>query len=280
MTRPRDLGSGIELLPTRTPTLPPATHTNVYLIGTREALLVEPAPEDDQERANLASWVRSARSRGRIVVAALITHHHRDHVGAAAFVRDTLELPLWAHETTAKRVDVPIDRFLVEGDVLTLDGPIAHRWNVLHTPGHAPGHVCLHEPEVGALLLGDMIATEGTILIAPGDGDMSLYLPQLERLASLDARVGLPAHGEPIDAPGEVLRKTHAHRLMREGKVLAALRRASIPSTVEALLPDAYDDTPVRTWPLARLSLLAHLAKLVAEGRAAQESETTWSTRS
>jgi len=52
---------------------------------------------------------------------------------------------------------------------------------------------------------------------------MKVYLEQLERLAALDARLALPAHGEPIDAPSTLFRRYVAHRLMREAKVLAAV---------------------------------------------------------
>lgn len=269
--RPRELGSDIELFPTRTPTLPPATHTNSYALGGRDVLIVEPSPQDDVERRAMIAWVGGMRSAGRNPIAVLATHHHADHVGAAMSLRSELDLPLWAHPATQERLqDVAFDRSLHDGERIRLDGPIARTWEVLHTPGHAPGHVCLHEPDAGALVLGDMIASQGTILIAPGDGDMGVYLEQLRRLADLDARLGLPAHGEPIERPSRVLRATHDHRLMREGKVVDALARCG-PCDVDTLLPDVYDDTPVALWPLAKMSLMAHLSKLADEGVVEQD---------
>jgi glyoxylase-like metal-dependent hydrolase (beta-lactamase superfamily II) len=123
----------------------------------------------------------------------------------------------------------------------------------------------LHEPQVGALVLGDMIATRSTILVAPEDGDMAVYLAQLQRLAALEAKLGLPSHGAPIEQPSVVLRATHAHRLMREGKVLDALRGTG-EATLAQLLPRVYDETSVALWPLAAQSLRAHLDKLVCDG--------------
>lgn len=267
MPRPRELGSDIELFPTKTPTLPPATHTNSYALGGREVIVVEPAPQDPSEQRAMIAWVEGMRSAGRNPLAIVVTHYHGDHVGAAASLKTALGLPLWAHASTAALMpDFAFDRALHDGERISLDGPVVRSWVVLHTPGHAPGHVCLHEQESGSLVLGDMVASQGTILIAPGDGDMRTYLDQLVRLAGLEARLGLPAHGEPIERPSRVLRATHAHRLMREGKVVEALRRQG-PRPIDSLLPEVYDDTSKVLWPLARMSLMSHLEKLIADGR-------------
>lgn len=268
MLRPRELSRTVALFPARTPTLPPATHTNSYALGARDVLLVEPAtPYADEQRAWI-EWARALPSTGRRPVAILLTHHHVDHVSGADVLSRELALPLWAHADTASRVDVRIDRLLNEGDTIDLAAPVPSRWRVLHTPGHAPGHVCLHDEDEGTLVVGDMVASVGTILIAPGDGDMAVYLAQLERLAAIGARLALPAHGEPIDEPTALFRHYVTHRLMRERKVLAAVEsRGGAGGTAEELVAVAYDDVPPTTWPVALLSLESHLEKLVSEGR-------------
>lgn len=208
-------------------------------------------------------------SGGRRPLAIVCTHHHQDHAGGAKALHDALGLPLWAHEQTAALLPgVPFERHLGEGEELELRGSPAQTWRVMHTPGHARGHVCLYEPGQRVVVLGDMIASDGTILIAPGDGDMAQYLAQLRRLEALDAKLGLPAHGEPIEHPSSVLRATHDHRLMRERKVLAAVNEHGAKgATLEQLVCRAYDDTPAAVWPLARLSLQSHLLKLLQEER-------------
>jgi glyoxylase-like metal-dependent hydrolase (beta-lactamase superfamily II) len=96
---------------------------------------------------------------------------------------------------------------------------------------------------------------------------MQVYLEQLDRLASLDASVALPAHGDPIDEPSVLFRKYIAHRLAREAKVLAAVKLAGpAGADAAALVPDAYADTPAHLWPIAKLSLEMHLEKLEREG--------------
>ncbi len=119
-----------------------------------------------------------------------------------------------------------------------------------------------------------MVASVGTILIAPGDGDMRIYLEQLARLEAVGASVALPAHGDPIDAPASIFRHYIEHRLKREGKVIAALRET--PRPLSEILPDAYADTPMHLWPIAALSLQSHLDKLVVEGRAARDDENVY----
>ncbi len=266
--RPRDVTLGVQMFAARTPTLPPATHTNSYALGLQDVLLVEPSTPYDDERRDWVDWVRAMPSRGRTPVAIVMTHHHEDHVAGAAFLARELDLPLWAHdETRARLPTLSIARVLQEGEML-LD-----TWRVLHTPGHAPGHVCLHDERTGTLICGDMVASTGTILIAPRDGDMRVYLEQLRRLEALGARTALPAHGDPIDDPAEVFARYVAHRLMREQKIIAALDE---PRTLADLLSVAYADTPVHIHPIAALSLQAHLDKLVSEGRAACNAENVY----
>jgi endoribonuclease LACTB2 len=258
----------VTLFPARTPTLLPATHTNSYALGGRDVLLVEPAtPYGDEQREWLA-WAREIVSQGRNVVAILATHHHPDHVGGAAVLARELGLPVWAHALTAERIDVPVARRLIDGEEIVLAGPRPETWQVLHTPGHAPGHVCLFEARSRTAIVGDMIASVGTILIQPGDGDMAVYLEQLARLAALDAFVALPAHGEPVDQPTAVFQHYIAHRRMREDKIhrsVEAFTREGATST--ELVPLVYDDVSPAIWPIAKLSIEAHLEKLERDGR-------------
>ncbi len=270
--RPRELSSGLSLFAAKTPTLAPATHTNSYALGGRDVVLVEPAtPYEDELRA-WALWARGLPATGRTPVALFATHYHPDHVGGVDVLACELGLPLWAHEETAKRIGrEKVARLLVDGEEIVLDGVIPQRWRVLVTPGHAWGHLCLWEAEQRTLVVGDMVASEGTIVIVPGDGDMRLYLEQLRRLRALDAELALPAHGEPIDDPNAHFERYIAHRLGREARVVAAVEAAGPQGATDAeLVPVAYADTPVSAWPFALFSLQAHLEKLVVDGRVRQ----------
>src|SRR5687768_9338936 len=105
MKRPRDLSSSVTLFAAKTPTLPPATHTNSYALGGRDVLLVEPAtPYEDEQRAWIG-WARSLPSQGRRPIAIVATHHHADHVGGLDVLARELGLGVWAHEETVVRLD-------------------------------------------------------------------------------------------------------------------------------------------------------------------------------
>jgi len=260
------VASGVARFALRTPTLPPATHTNSYLVGDGDFYLVEPASPFDDERARLTATLRSRVARGDRFLGAILTHHHGDHTGAAEHVHETFGVPLRAHARTRDnlRGAVTIDRPLAEGDRLA--GLEALDVELLHTPGHAPGHLCLRSCAHGWMIVGDMVASVGTILIDPSDdGDMDEYLAQLARLAELRPTRLLPAHGDPIDDAVARLEFYVRHRLAREAKVLAAVKAS--PTTLDAVVTEAYEDTPQAAFPLAERSARAHLARLEKHGQ-------------
>ncbi len=261
--------AAIRVVPLRTPTLPPATHTNTYVVGAGDLAVIDPGSPWPEEQAALARALDDllAAGVGR-VREILLTHHHVDHVSGAAALAERLGVPIAAHPVTAAmlRDHVRVDRLLDEGEPLRY-GPA--RLDPIFTPGHAPGHLVFVERSSGAVLVGDMIASVGTIIVDPPEGEMRLYLASLERLRALGARLLLPAHGPPVDDPEALLSFYVAHRLEREARVVAALAVGAAP--LEALLPRAYPDVAPLLHPLAARSLLAHLLKLRDDGRAVDE---------
>src|SRR5207237_720111 len=75
------------------------------------------------------------------------------------------------------------------------DGGGPGHLEALHTPGHAPGHLAFYEPHYRLLFAGDMVSTLSSVVIAPPEGDLVVYLRSLERLRTLDCRLLLPGHG-------------------------------------------------------------------------------------
>ena len=271
--RPSD---GLTVLALPTPTLPPATTTNTSFVGRHDAWVVDPATPWDTPRAQLLAAARAVTSAGRTLRGIVLTHHHPDHVGAAAWLRDQVGLPILAHPLTADLLGdrLRVDRHLEEGDVLVGSEARDDRWHVLHTPGHAPGHVCLWEPVRRLLVAGDMVAAVGTIVIAPPDGHMTTYLTQLARLAGLAPARIVPAHGEVIDDPAERLRFYIAHRHEREDRVVAALDAS--PQDLPTLTAKSYPDVPRALHGLAAGSALAHLVRLEEGGHARRLPDGRW----
>jgi glyoxylase-like metal-dependent hydrolase (beta-lactamase superfamily II) len=146
---------------------------------------------------------------------------------------------------------------------------------ILHTPGHASNHACLLNEASGLLFTGDHLMSGSTVVILPPDGSMRRYVDSLRRLRELPISDLAPGHGSLIANGLAEIDRVTAHRLARESKVVAALRRRG-PAALDAILAEVYDDVPRFMHPVARYSLLAHLIKLEEEGRVQRDVET-WS---
>jgi len=265
---------GVRLVALRTPTLLPATHTNCWILGTGELLLVDPGASDPSEIERLVTHVRALTAEDCRPLAVVLTHHHLDHVGGARAVSEQLGIPVWCHARTADRLPFRADRLLGEGDELVLAGAPGMRWRVLHTPGHARGHLTLVDVASRAAVVGDMTAGVGTILIDPPEGEMAEYLGQLARLRDLPVRAVYPAHGPPLPDGPSALAAVIEHRAMRERRVRAALGAAG--RLLQDIAVEAYADTPTAHPYLAERSTLAILEKLRGEG-IARETAGAWS---
>jgi len=262
---------GICMYPVRTPTLPPATHTNCYVVGNGELLIVDPGASDPAECERLFSFLGTLAADGMKPKAIFLTHHHLDHVGGVAAVKRKLGLPIWCHELTASRLGQPADRLINDGESLDLAGQIPMQFNVVHTPGHARGHLCLIEERSKAAIVGDMVAGMGTIVIDPPEGDMGDYLEQLGRLRALGVGTLYPAHGSVIpDGPGK-LTEYIEHRAEREQRVLSAVREGL--SSIDEIVPAAYTDVAGFLHPIAARSTEATLIKLIRDGKVKREDD-------
>jgi glyoxylase-like metal-dependent hydrolase (beta-lactamase superfamily II) len=128
---------------------------NVWLLGDDDEVLVIDAAHD--------ATAITAAVAGRRVVGIVCTHAHDDHVNAAPALADATGAVLYLHPDDAAlwRMVHPVrqpDRGLADGDELRVAGTAVR---VLHTPGHAPGAVCLEVPELTAVFSGDTLFAGG-----------------------------------------------------------------------------------------------------------------------
>jgi ribonuclease/clavin/mitogillin len=266
-TRRIEFRPGVIILPLRTATFLPATHTNTYLLGREEVVLVDPAPTAKDQIDILTQAVDAAQAQGRKVSAIWLTHHHPDHVGSVNLMRERLGVPVAAHPLTAERLagrGIAVDQELHGGERIELGGSSPFPVRILHTPGHAQGHLAFYDETHGSLLAGDLVAGIGTIMVDPPEGNMDDYLQSLERMIELAPKTLFPAHGPVIlQAVKKFIEyRDHPHR--REALIAKACRDGA--SSLEQIVAKAYEDVAVELHPIAARQAMAHLERLRRRG--------------
>jgi glyoxylase-like metal-dependent hydrolase (beta-lactamase superfamily II) len=208
--------------------------TNTWLVGRDPCWIVDPGPA---RPGHVEAVARAAQERGG-AAGILLTHGHADHAEAVDAVAARTGARL--HEVTAGE----------------RAGPLL----AVATPGHTPDHLAFVADDVG--LTGDAVLGEGSVFIV---GQLAEYLDALRGLRERALRALLPGHGPVIEDPAAKLDEYVAHRLEREGRLVAALDAGA--RTVDEMLDAAWDDAPATLRLAAAATLGAHLEKLAAESR-------------
>lgn len=264
-----ELAPGVRRLVAPNPSMMTGPGTNTYLFGIDEVAVLDPGPIIE---SHLQAITDIAAAPIRYV---MVTHTHPDHSPAAAELARVSGAELIGRPArSGQHQDTTFkpDRDPADGDLISIDGIDIE---AIHTPGHASNHVCYRHLELDWVFTGDHVIDGSTVVINPPDGDMKHYLESLAKVKSLRPAALAPGHGELIRDPGRAIDWIVEHRLEREAKVLAALRRNPGLTSME-LVPHVYKDVDKKLYGWAERSLLAHLIKLKDDLKAVQ-SAGLWS---
>jgi glyoxylase-like metal-dependent hydrolase (beta-lactamase superfamily II) len=267
---PFRLNSRVRRLVAPNPGVMTGAGTNTYLLGDAEVAVLDPGPAIPE---HIDAILETAGDRIRWIVC---THTHPDHspawqaVARATGAEVIGALPaddMFQDDTFRPTREVKHDDVLSTGE-FTL--------RAVHTPGHVSNHFCFLLEEERMLFAGDHIMNGSTVVIVPPSGDMKAYIESLQLLLRYPLKLIAPGHGEVMEDSRSVVEWLVNHRLKREKKVIAGLRKTG-RTDLDSLVKVVYDDVDTGLHKMAKLSLSAHLIKLRRENRALNHpTDDTW----
>lgn len=267
----REVAPGVRRLVANNPGPFTFRGTNTFIVGEGEVAVIDPGPDDPAHRGALLEALDGER-----ITHIFITHTHRDHTDGVPGLQAATGAPVLAYGQTGKergvRTSSPSgkafvdeafapDHKLRDGDTVKGAG-----WalDVIHTPGHAPDHLCFALQGERTVFTGDHVMGWNTTVVAPPEGHMGDYLASMERLMQRRDKVFLPAHGGQIREPQRVVKAYIVHRKWRESAIYNYLETGlrSIPEIVGKIYPGLESDLRAA----AALSVFAHLQHLIERG--------------
>lgn len=281
---PAPMGPGIVRLVANNPSPFTFRGTNTYLVGSTTLAVIDPGPDD---AAHLEAILQAAN--GREITHIISTHAHRDHVDGIG----PLKAATGARVCAAKRAPaaiVPIEQTPGGSDFidLHLDPDVAlgggdviegGDWSLtaIHTPGHAPDHLCFALDRRDVVFSGDHVMAWNTTVVAPPEGRMSDYIRSLEILLDRDDNVFLPGHGGRLEEPKRTVKAYLLHRRWREQAILKALKDGA--RSIRLIVPEVYPEISPSLATAASLTVQAHVEYLIEKGQIASEQPLTADAR-
>lgn len=284
-------------------------------------VLVDTGVGGEDGLAQLELALGQAKLKLRDVRLLVCTHAHTDHYGLAGPIVDAAGCELWMHpawehiralaedpnKALERRIEVarqsgvpaaalaryeasrkdeqPLvdrvvapDRELVQGVSVATDLGF---FNVYETPGHAPSHVVLHEPESGVLLSGDHLLGRVSLFFDHGHtpDPVGEFLTSLDTVEELDVRLCLAGHGRPFRDAGakiEANRALVAEQLDRVRRSLGKKQRTAF-DVVPDLIGAENLNAATAAWGLQlALAYLDHLGALGEAERVEGTDPVAW----
>lgn len=202
---------------------------------------------------------------GAALAQVLVTHAHSDHASGVTAIAKRMPAARFLKMPSPDRDhrwEVPW-LSIADGDAIEAGNTSL---TAVHTPGHAPDHLCFWHGATRTLFGGDL-AIDGTTVWIPSmpRGDLAAYLASLERALALDPARIFPGHGHVIEEPATLLRSYITHRHERESQIIDALLRGD--TRPEEIVARVYSDLQEALVSRARETVTAHLQKLERDGR-------------
>jgi glyoxylase-like metal-dependent hydrolase (beta-lactamase superfamily II) len=164
--------------------------SNAFLVTGERPVLVDTGANFDV--------VSAVESRTDDLDAVVLTHAHPDHVDNVDDVRASLDVETCGFDTDASAVDNAI----ADGETVRIGD---YSYEALHTPGHAPDHLCLYAPAAGVLFAGDLVFQGGSFgrTDLPG-ADRDTLVRSIDRVldrVDADCRAMYTGHGPVVEEP-------------------------------------------------------------------------------
>ncbi len=218
------------------------TVNTYFLVDNAEAILIDAGRDAETDtRLIIDRWRDLGEPRMRGIV---LTHGHPDHIGAAAALREHWQVPISMHtgdEPILEHFGNPFRPDIELKNCEEIETPIGVA-TVLHTPGHSPGHICLHFEGSRTLVSGDQVITNGTVYVGEPLGNMTHYLESMRRLLKRRISLLAPGHGPMTRNGWRHVAELHEYRLRREGEIVMAVRTGvSTPLEIARILYQGRD---------------------------------------
>lgn len=300
------------------PTPFPVGPVNVYLAEGEPLTLVDTGPRYDPARESLEEALRGCGYRVSDLQRIVLTHAHVDHCGLAAELARVSGAEVLTHAANVPwldkrahtrrlafywkvmrwagvpaktlvglfgmrrgvgRFDEPVvpDGTLADGDLLRLGD---EDWQVLHTPGHAGGLICLYQPQRRLLISSDHLLRDissNPLVEPPAPGETERprrlveYMAQLQRVYEFDITLALPGHGPSITDHRALIRKRLAFHEARACCVLETLGDEAL--TVHEVASAIFPVLDSINYFLALSEVIGHLQWLEFEGRVMHDEQ-------
>jgi len=201
-----DLGSRSQILRDVNLIVGEGLCSNIYVIGGEQVVIVDTGVGNHVNP--IWPQLKQLGVESSSIASLILTHAHHDHAMGAFIILDRAEPTVYVHRLDSKLISSDLGPKLVrleEGDIVPTDlWPLEVIW----TPGHTEGSICLYARQPGILFSGDTIFPDGYFGRYDGEtGSYNALIKSLQRLSEMDVEVMLPGHGMPVieDAQKHVL---------------------------------------------------------------------------